>query len=264
MQGKRRPLQRVVEGLARWLGPHASMWTLLALGLALSLGFSWAGGEVYESVVEKGSLAAMDQPVLAEAVALRSPSLDAAVTAFTNLAGGVAAPIIAVVAMVVLAVWMRHWRPLVLVPAAGVGSLLMTLFGKQLAGRARPPLDLAVPPYEYSASFPSGHTLNATVIAGVVVYLICLRLRRAWARAVTITVGGLYASAVGFSRVFLGHHWLTDVIAGWLLGCAWLTVVIVAHQVFHLVRHSRSTPGSAKGAHDGGGELPPSSSSRPG
>jgi undecaprenyl-diphosphatase len=98
-----------------------------------------------------------------------------------------------------------------------------------------------VPPYEYSASFPSGHTLNATVIAGIVVYLACLKIRSAWTRAAVISAGALYAFAIGLSRVFLGHHWLTDVVAAWFVGCAWLTVVIVAHQLFRHLRHLRRT-----------------------
>lgn len=255
-----RLLRRSIDALARWLGPNATLWTLLAVGAALTLAFSWAGGEVYESVVQKDALAAMDQPVLRWAVSARTPALDAAVTALTTIGGGLIAPIVATVAMVLLAVWMRHWLPLVLVPAAALGSLLATVFGKQLTARARPPLDLAVPPYEYSASFPSGHTLNATVIAGIVVYLVCLKVGSGWTRAAVISLGALYAFAIGLSRVFLGHHWLTDVVAAWFLGCAWLTVVIIAHQVFHLVRLSRASRTPAEQAHDDGGRVPPSSS----
>lgn len=253
-------LRRWIAAIGRRLGPNATMWVLLAVGAVLTLGFSWAGGEVYESVVQKDQLAALDQPVLTWAVAARTPALDTAVTVVTNIGGGVIAPIVAAVAMVLLAVWMRHWRPLVLVPAAALGSLLATIFGKQLTARARPPHELAVPPYEYSASFPSGHTLNATVIAGIVVYLVCLRVRSAWTRAAVICLGALYALAIGLSRVFLGHHWLTDVVAAWFLGCAWLTVVIIAHQVFRLVRRARAERATAEAAPDGGGKVPPSSS----
>jgi undecaprenyl-diphosphatase len=233
-------LRRLIDVLARSLGPNGSMWTLLAVGAALALVFSWAGGEVYESVVDKGGLAAMDQPVLDAAVSARTPASMAAVTAFTNLGGGIIAPITATAAMILLAIWTRHWRPFVLVPGAAAGSLLVTVFGKDLTGRARPPLALAVPPYEYSASFPSGHTLNATVMAGIVVYLTCLKLTNGWQRAAAIALGGLYAFAIGLSRVYLGHHWLTDVIAAWLLGLAWLSIVVFAHRVFHLVRLRRA------------------------
>jgi undecaprenyl-diphosphatase len=129
----------------------------------------------------------------------------------------------------------RSWTPLIVIGVGAAGSLLMTVAGKDLVGRARPPLADAVPPYEYSASFPSGHTLNSTVIASLVAYLIVLHLTSRLAKAVTIVLAVLWFVAMGLSRVFLGHHWLTDVIAGWTLGLAWAAIVIGAHQiVLHL------------------------------
>jgi undecaprenyl-diphosphatase len=63
------------------------------------------------------------------------------------------------------------------------------------------------------------------------VYSLVLALKSRWARVLTIVVGSTYAIAVGLSRVYLGHHWLSDVIGAWLLGLAWLLVVIVAHRI---------------------------------
>ena len=136
-------------------------------------------------------------------------------------------------------VW--RWRsrtPLVLVLIAAAGSLAMTTTGKSLIGRARPPLSEAVPPYETSPSFPSGHTLNATVITAVLVYLLLRRLDSAWARATTVVLGAGFVVSMGLSRVFLGHHWLTDVVAGWALGLGWAAAVITAHRLFLTVRRS--------------------------
>ena len=102
--------------------------------------------------------------MLDQAIAWRSPGVNHAVTLFTDLGGPVVMPIVAAV-LTLLMTW--RWRsrtPLVLMVIATIGSLAMTTTGKALIGRRRPPLSEAVPPYEMSPSFPSGHTLNATVI----------------------------------------------------------------------------------------------------
>ena len=54
----------------------------------------------------------------------------------------------------------------------------------------------------------------------------------------TLAVAGLFALAMGLSRVFLGHHWLTDVLVAWTLGLAWLAVVVTAHRLFLTVRRA--------------------------
>jgi membrane-associated phospholipid phosphatase len=56
------------------------------------------------------------------------------------------------------------------------------------------------------------------------------------ARAATVVVGVAFAGAMGLSRVFLGHHWLTDVVAAWLLGLGWAAAVITAHRLYLTVR----------------------------
>jgi undecaprenyl-diphosphatase len=74
------------------------------------------------------------------------------------------------------------------------------------------------------------------VIAGIVAYLIILRLHSNRARILTAAAAALFAVAIGLSRVFLGHHWLTDVLAAWALGAAWLAIVITAHRLYLTVR----------------------------
>ncbi len=94
------------------------------------------------------------EPMLDAAISIRSPWLNVAATAFTDVGGVIGMPIIAIVVMVVLALRRRSWTPVILILAAGTGSLLMTIVGKRLIGRTRPSLADAVPPFEQLALVP--------------------------------------------------------------------------------------------------------------
>lgn len=235
-----RLLVRCVRPLARWVGPHTALLLIIAIGGGVAAALTAASAEVYESVVDADGVAALDHPALDLAVSLRQDWLNAFITGYTNIGGPIGMPILAVSIMVLLAVSRRSWTPVILLPAAAFGSLLMTVAGKDAIGRLRPPLELAVPPYESSPSFPSGHSLNAVVIAGIVAYLLVLRQHRKRTRALTIVLAVLFAVTMGLSRVYLGHHWLTDVLVAWTLGVAWLAVVITAHRLFLTFRLRRS------------------------
>lgn len=204
---------------------------VLLLGVVVASTCTWAAGELYEAVHDDSGLARIDGPVLDVMVAHREPWLDGVAIAFTTIGGPVVSPILVTIVMAVLAWRWRSVMPIVLMAAATAGSLVMTVAGKDLIGRARPPQALAVPPFETSPSFPSGHALNATVIAGIVAYVVLTRSRRPVSRRLVAGVAIAYALLMGMTRVYLGHHWLTDVLTGWLLGLAWLAVVIAAHQL---------------------------------
>ncbi|WP_288451854.1 phosphatase PAP2 family protein [uncultured Microbacterium sp.] len=235
------PLRRA----AAEVHPYTALLLTLVIGGLLAYALSWLTEEVYDSVAAGNGegIAGIDRPALDVALTLRSPVVDTVVTLFTDLAGPIVMPIIAAVAALVLGLRRRSWTPVILIVAAGVGSLLMTVAGKQVIGRERPPLEQAVPPYEYTPSFPSGHTLNAVVVVGVIAYLLILRRRTRGAKLALGIGAAAFAVLVGLSRAFLGHHWLTDVIAGWLLGGAWLAVVITAHRASLVVRDVRASRG---------------------
>lgn len=233
----------VVGNVSRILGPHAALILTLAIGAALAVSLTAVFAQVYEAVVDADGVAGLDHPVLAAAKTVRSPALDVVATAYTDIGGTIGMPILALIVTMVLAVRRRSWTPVILIVIAAAGSLLMTIAGKSLIGRTRPQLADAVPPFEYSASFPSGHSLNSVVIAGIVAYLIILRLQSPRARVITALLAGLFALTIGLSRVYLGHHWLTDVLAAWALGAAWLALVITAHRLYLTARtHHVGTP----------------------
>ncbi|MFI7588821.1 phosphatase PAP2 family protein [Spongisporangium articulatum] len=204
----------------------------LGAGLTLVLLLTAAAAEVYDAVVEADGVASLDPAVLQAAVSLRTPAADRIITDYTWLGGTVGMPVLATVAALTLAAWWRWWLPPVLTLITGLGSLAMTMVGKAVVARPRPPFADAVPPFETTYSFPSGHALNAWALAGIVAYLVVIRQRRTWSRTLTVAVAGGFAVTMGLTRIYLGHHWLTDVLVAWLLATSWLAVVIMAHRVY--------------------------------
>lgn len=226
-----------------WAAPHWAVLLTLLVGLAAAALMAAGTGEIYESVVEGDGVAGLDQPVLDAAVGARTPTANTLVTAFTDLGGKVGMPVLASAVALGLAAWWRSWTPIVLMAVTGAGSLLMTSAGKAAVGRARPPLAEAVPPFESSFSFPSGHSLNSMALAGILAYLLVRRLRHRWSRVLAVAGCTVFAVLMGASRVYLGHHWLTDVLVAWSLALGWLALVVTGHRLWLTMRRRRPRPG---------------------
>lgn len=239
-------LADTLQRISRRLGPNGALILSLLAGSLIAATLTYLFANVYDAVTRDNGVSGLDHPVLAAAQSVRSPTLDAMVTAYTNIGGGVGMPVIAVIALVILGLRRRSWTPVILVAVAGLGSMLMITAGKQLVGRSRPEHIDAVPPFEFSAAFPSGHALGSVVVAGIVAYLVILRRKTAWGRFWTVAVASVFAVSMGLSRVYLGHHWLTDVLGAWALGGAWLVLVITVHRTYLTVRERRSAPGRPK------------------
>ncbi|WP_174189819.1 phosphatase PAP2 family protein, partial [Nocardia barduliensis] len=156
-----------------------------------------------------------------------------------------------VLMLVVGALWLllrRLPRLAVYVALTGAGGLILNPVVKELVARLRPVVETPV----HTAggwSFPSGHAMSSLVCYGVVLLVFAPTLQAGPRRALTGLVV-LVVIAVGLSRIALGVHYLTDVLAGWLLGSLWLVLATVA---FHRWR------GDA-GVEDAGplpGDVPP-------
>lgn len=123
-------------------------------------------------------------------------------------------PLLAVVG-VTLAVRRRQLRPLVVTTAAAASLGLSVYFGKLIIGRPRPRLGHL--PASPVPSYPSGHATTSVVVVGCILILVAANWTTRQRRTALAGYVG-YAGLVGVSRVILGVHWFSDVLAGWLLG----------------------------------------------
>lgn len=103
-------------------------------------------------------------------------------------------------------------------------------------------------------AFPSGHALQATAVWGMLAVLAASGVACWWRKVLVWSAGAAVAVAVGVSRVYLGAHWLTDVICGWLLGGLWLTALVVAARAVEPIRPAETAMDPAFGC-DGGVRL---------
>lgn len=132
--------------------------------------------------------------------------------------------VLAIAAAVLL--WRGRRRPeAAVVLAAAVGAVLLIDGFKRLYGRVRPPTaeQLMI---ETNPALPSGHALGSIVVLGVLAAVVVFATRRTVLRVGAVAVASLGVLTIGVSRLYLGVHWLTDVVTGWFLGGAWLAVCV--------------------------------------
>lgn len=196
-----------------------ALWRPLLAALALLVAFQ-AAVEVAEWGWSPGSWHALDAALRARVASQRTPARTAAVNAFTD-AGGV--PVALGVGIAVLAALLaRRERVRAAAWATALGLGQAVVFGAKVFYQRPRPTDAIVPVHGFS--FPSAHAFTAVVLYGLLAWLAWPYLRTTCGRALTAAAALSMGLAIGASRVYLGVHYPTDVLAGWALGAAWLLV----------------------------------------
>lgn len=140
----------------------------------------------------------------------------------------------------------RSAWPLAAVAFTALVSVLLTVILKANLQVPRPQGIPGGPAPPESYSFPSGHTLNSAALIGIASYLAIIYGLRRYAYLISI-IAALFVLAMGASRIYIGHHWVSDVLVGLLIGAAWAAVVATLHYFF-VPRPTASRParGSAR------------------
>jgi undecaprenyl-diphosphatase len=155
---------------------------------------------------------------------LASPTLDRIMDAATFLGSSPVLAAVVGLVVVLLVVRRRHAEAAFLVIAL-VGSLVLNDMLKQLVQRPRPGFDWAEVWPE--TSFPSGHSMNSFVVY-LAIALVIWRLGGRRRGIVALVLASVLVVSVGISRIYLGAHWLSDVIGGYLAGALWLLLLVAA------------------------------------
>ena len=181
-----------------------------------------------DAATESDGLAAFDPELTADAVSHRTPVLTAIARTLTFIGSAAVLVPLTVVAALVLWRWTRSWRSSAVLVLAMIVSTVLTSVLKALIGRARPDTALVLGPVSETFAFPSGHTLNSTVFFLTLAALVCARINSRRTRTAVLAVAVVLSIGVGLSRVYLGYHWATDVVAGWIVAIVWLVIVLNA------------------------------------
>jgi undecaprenyl-diphosphatase len=210
----------------------------------VALGFAVLASEVAE-----GDTLAFDSHILH---ALRDPRggvpigpkwLTAAMLDFTALGGASVLTLLTILASGYLAAARKAATAAYLIIAVAGGSMLGTLL-KHLFARPRPD-EVTHLVLVSSASFPSGHALNSSVAYLTLGVLLAKTQTSRHLRIYIVSTGMAVSILVGFSRVFLGVHWPSDVLAGWAVGGAW---ALLCSAIFDYLQRSRRIQANSRGA----------------
>jgi undecaprenyl-diphosphatase len=226
---------RAIGGVAKNF--YATIGIFLLAGAAVALAGTYAFAK-FAGHVRSGSTQAFDTTVLKWIAAHRTPLLDQVMLEITFLGTGTV--VLMIVAISGMFLWLtKHKYSALLLLISTAGGLLLNNFLKAGFGRPRPQV------FEWgttvvSTSFPSGHAMGAAVAYGTVAYLAARLQERHLHRVVTLVSAGVVILLISISRLYLGVHYPSDVIAGVIIGLAWAGFCMATLEAIQLYARNRA------------------------
>jgi undecaprenyl-diphosphatase len=193
----------------------------LAVGVACCALSILAFLAIVDSLSEKGMLFHLDLTINAYVISEANPGLTGFLGTITHLGSIYLVVIVAVIVGTILVIWKSWWRLLALFLAVPIGQAVLNIL-KVAFQKPRPETEMFV----FSYSFPSGHVFSATVIYGFCIYLTFRFINNAAVKWIVSTLLVFLILLIGFSRIYLSVHWLSDALAGYVTGFAWLLFCI--------------------------------------
>jgi undecaprenyl-diphosphatase len=205
-------LQSFFRFVQQLLITHWRSLLLLLLGVFLPL---QVFGELAEDVWENEGGFPWDVPLLLAIHTTANPQLDVVVTMLTKL--GVFWGVFPIATVTALALFnRRRWRSLTYLIVTLLGSIIINRTAKVLLHRVRPHLwESPAPEFDYG--FPSGHAMSSMTFVAV---LVILTWGSRW-RWLVLIVGTIFVLVIGWTRLYLGVHYPSDILAGWMVSVGW-------------------------------------------
>jgi undecaprenyl-diphosphatase len=243
-------MTRVIHWIGRNVrGFHAAVGILLTIGLGLVAG-TVVFFVVVATLAARGATERFDHGILFWFHARSSPRLDLLALEITALGSASVTGVIVIVASIFLWSTRHRYSAALLWVALGGGWALANLL-KFLIDRPRPDLFEWRVPHAGASSYPSGHSTTAMALYATLTYLLVRLESTAAMRRLTVAVLGVVVLLVGLSRVYLGVHYPSDVLGGYLIGFAWATVAVLGMEAIRYFRqrrqHSRTEEGPLHG-----------------
>ena len=221
---------KIVTFVKERLSPTSYLGLHLTVGLAISAIFVWIFGGITEDVLTGDPFVLVDQWVLNRVLYFRAPVVTSIMMIFTQL-GGWAVITAGSLATAIYLLFKKRIDYLLAYVAAILGGNVLFLILKMVIHRVRPISETSLIRAE-GWSFPSGHSVMSVIFYGMITYFI-VRGIRTWRLRVFIVMTAMFLIfLIGFSRIYLQVHYLSDVIAGYVGGLFWLTMCITGLEVY--------------------------------
>ena len=201
----------------------AKLVALLLVSFAAILACAIAAGELLELVERPNGSTAFDSSITSWVVAHRTEGLTTLAHALSTIGSQVVLTPVAIVAGAVLLA-KRHFVLAGLLIAGWGGGILLYTLTKLFVQRQRPPMDIWLTNVGKTTSFPSGHATQSLSAFLALALVGAASLSKS--RLPAIVTALVLAGGVGWSRVYLGVHWTTDVFAGWVIAAAWTAAIV--------------------------------------
>ncbi len=206
-----------------------TLYAWLNRAFILSLGCA-IGFAAVASLVGMNRIEAFDRTLIDYWQGLENPALTRAMMFFTTIGSGGPVVAITVAIMMFLYFVLKHRRELILFVFALGGSEALNILLKLAFRRERPTFHRLVP--ESGFGFPSGHSMGAFSLYGVLAFLLWKHIPVWWGRTVLILASCALILAIGISRIYLGVHYPSDVLGGYLASGFWLAASIWTYQKY--------------------------------